>query len=92
MEAPFPAFTDGRPEKEDSWSWGCAHKERKKVEVIEEELQKLMQHSLDGVRVFHTLNCRWVAPLVERARSMWRYNGTSDPNRASLEELPDNDI
>jgi len=38
MEAPFPAFTDGWPEKQKSWSWGCAHIERHKVGVIEEEL------------------------------------------------------
>ena len=38
VEAPFPAFTGERPEKQESWSWGCARKERKKVEVIEEEL------------------------------------------------------
>ena len=38
VEAPFPAFTGGRPEKQDSWSWGCACKEKKKVEIIEEEL------------------------------------------------------
>ena len=51
----FPAFTGGRLEKQDSWSWGCAHKEKHKVGVIEEELQKLVKHGLDGVRVFHTL-------------------------------------
>ena len=64
--APFPAFTGRRPEKQDSWSWGCTHKEKHKVGVIEEELRKLMKHSLDGVRVFHTLyHCR-VMPLAER--------------------------
>jgi len=31
-------FTDGRPEKQDSWSWGYAKKEKHKVGVIEEEL------------------------------------------------------
>ena len=36
--APFPVFTGGMPEKQDSWSWGCARKEKKKVEIIEEEL------------------------------------------------------
>ena len=38
VEVPFPAFTDGRPEKQDSWSWGYSHWEKKKVEIIEEEL------------------------------------------------------
>ena len=66
-EAPFPVFTGGRLEKQDSWSWGCARKEKHKVGVIEEELQKLVKRGLDGVRVFHTLyRCR-VAPLEERA-------------------------
>ena len=37
VEASFPAFTGERLEKQESWSWGCARKERKKVEVIEEE-------------------------------------------------------
>ena len=54
-EALFPTFTGGRTEKQKSWSWGCAHTEKHKVEAIEEELQKLVRHGLDGVRVFHTL-------------------------------------
>jgi len=54
-EAPFLAFTGGRPEKQKSWSWGCALPERHKVGVIEEELWKLVKHGLNGVRVFHTL-------------------------------------
>jgi len=37
-ETPFSTFTSERSEKQESWSWGCARKERKKVEVIEEEL------------------------------------------------------
>ena len=47
VAAPFPAFTSGRPEKQDSWSWDCAHKEKHKVGVIEEELRKLVKHGLD---------------------------------------------
>ena len=82
VEAPFSAFTGGRPEKQDSWSWGCSRRE-KKVEIIKAKLQKLVRHGLDGVRVFHTLyHCR-VAPLVERARLMRKYGGPSDPHRAS---------
>ena len=69
-KAPFPAFTGGRPEKQDSLSWGCSHREKKKVEIIEEELRKLVRRGLDGVRVFHTLYRRWVVPLAERARPM----------------------
>ena len=70
MEASFPAFIGGRPEKQDSWSWGYARKE-KMVEVIEEELRKLVRGGLDGVRVFHTLFRRRVTPLAERTRPMW---------------------
>ena len=40
---PFPAFTGGRPEKWDSWSWGCARTKKHKVGVIEEDLQKLIK-------------------------------------------------
>ena len=57
-------FTGGRPVKQKSWSWGCTHTERHKVEVIEVELPKLIRGGLDGVRVFHTLYRRWVAPLA----------------------------
>ena len=65
-EASFPPFTGRRPKRQESWSWGPASRQKKKVEIIEVELQKLMRHGLDGVRVFHTLfRCR-VAPLVER--------------------------
>ena len=92
MEAPFPLFTGGRLEKQDSWSWGCARKEKKKVEVIEEELWKIIRRGLDGVRVFHTLYRHRVAPLAERSRPMWRYGGLSDPNRASPEELLDDEV
>ena len=92
MEAPFPTFTGGRPEKQDSWSWGCAHKEKKKVEIIEEELWKLVRHSFDRVRVFHTLYSHQVAPLVERAQPMWRYSSSSDPDHASPEELPNDEV
>ena len=68
--APFPVFTGGRPEKQDSWSWGCAKKEKHKVGVIEEELWKLVKRGLNGVRVFHTLYHRRVTPLAERTRPM----------------------
>ena len=85
------AFNGGRPEKQDSWSWGCVHKE-KKVEIIKEELRKIVRHGLDGVRVFHTLYRRQVAPLVERTHPMWTYSGWLDPDRTSPEELPDDKI
>ena len=85
-------FTGGRPVKQKSWSWGCAHTEKHKVGVIEEELQKLIRGGLDGVRVFHTLYRRRVAPLAERTHPMWTYGGRLDPDRMSLEDLPDDEI
>ena len=62
------------------------------MEIIEEELRKLVRRGLDRVRVFHTLYRHWVAPLAERVLPMWRYSGTSDPDRASSEELPDDEV
>ena len=91
-EALFPAFTGGRPEKQKSWSWGCARPERHKVEVIEEELRKLVRSGLDRVQVFHTLFLRWVAPLAERTWPMWMYGGRSDPGDALPEDLPDDEV
>ena len=78
--------------KKKSWSWGCAHTQKHKVGVIEEELRKLIRGSLDGVWVFHTLYRHQVAPLVERTHSMWMYGDWSDPDRASPEELPGDEI
>ena len=92
MEAPFPAFTGGSPERRESWSWGPSHREKKKVEIIETELQKLVRHGLDGVRVFHTRYRHRVAPLAERARPMWKYGSPTDPNHALLEELPNDEV
>ena len=62
------------------------------MEIIEEEMWKLMWHGLDGVWVFHTLYRRRVTPLVERMWLMWMYSGPSDPDRASPEELPDDEV
>jgi len=56
------------------------------------ELQKLVHHGLDGVRVFHTLFPRRVAPLAERTRMMWMYSGLMDPDRASLEEVANDEV
>ena len=90
--APFPVFIDRSPEKKESWSWGCAKKEKHKVGVIEAELRKLMKSGLNGVRVFHTLyHCR-VMPLAERTHPMWMYGARSDPDHVSPDELPDNEI
>ena len=51
-----------------------------------------MQHSLDGLRVFHTFFRHRVAPLVERRWPMWNYLGPIDPDRASLEELMKDEV
>ena len=91
-EAPFPAFTGGTLEKQKSWWWGCPHTERHKVGAIEEELQKLVRRSLDGVRVFHTLYHRRVAPLAERTHPMWTYGGRLDLVHVSPEDLLDDEI
>ena len=62
------------------------------MEIIEAELQKLMRRGLDGVRVFYTLYRHRVAPLAERSWPMWRYDGPSDPDHVSPEELPDDEV
>jgi len=92
VAAPFSVFTGGRPEKRDSWSWGCAHKEKHKVGVIEEELQKLIKRGLNGLRMFHTLYHHRVMPLAERMRPMWLYSGPLDSDRASPEDLLDDEV
>ena len=51
-----------------------------------------MQHGLDGLWVFHTFFHRLVAPLVERTRPMWEYSSPMDPDRASPEELPKDEV
>ena len=44
--------------------WGPSSQQNK-LEVIEAELQKLVQHGLDGLLVFHTFFCRRVLPKDE---------------------------
>jgi len=56
------------------------------------ELQKLVQHSLEGLRVFHTFFHRRVTLLAERRRPMWAYSGPKDPDRASPEELAKDEV
>ena len=51
-----------------------------------------MKHGLDGVRVFHTLYRRRVTTLAERRRPMWLYGGPSELDRASPEDLPDDEV
>ena len=92
VAALFPVFTGGRPEKQDSWSWGLASRQNKKLEFIRVELQKLVRHGLNGVRVFHTFFRHWVTPLVERTWPMWMYTGPMDPDRMSPEELANDEV
>ena len=56
------------------------------------ELQKLVQHGLDGVRVFHTFLHHRVTPLAGRRRPMWMYSGPTDPDLTSLEELAKDEV
>ena len=51
-----------------------------------------MKSSLNGVRVFHTLYHHRVMPLAERVRSMWMYDGLTDPDHTSSEDLPDDEV
>ena len=51
-----------------------------------------MRRGLYEVRVFHTFFRRRVAPLAERTRPMWKFNGPTDPDRASSEELPNDKV
>ena len=84
-------FIGRRLERRESWSWGPASRQNK-LEVIEAERQKLVQHGLDGLQVFHTLFHHRVAPLVERTRPMWEYISLMDPDHASPEELPKDEV
>ena len=51
-----------------------------------------MRQGLDGLWVFHTLFHHRVTPLAERTWPMWLYNGLADPDRASPEELPNDEV
>ena len=86
VEAPFPSFTGRRPERWESWSWGPSSQQNK-LEIIGMELQMLLQHDLDKVRVFHTFFHHRVTPLAERMRPMWLYSSLTNHDRASLVEL-----
>jgi len=51
-----------------------------------------VKRDLNGVRVFHTFFHHRVALLVERMRPMWMYNGPTDLDRASPEELANDEV
>ena len=42
--------------------------------------------------MFHTLFRRRVAPLAERTQPMWKYNGPTNPDHVSSEELPNDEV
>ena len=90
-EASFPPFTGWRSKRQDNWLWGTASQQNK-LEVIEAKLQKLVQHGLDGLRLFHTFFHHRVAPLAERSRPMWMYSDPIDPDRASPKELVQDEV
>jgi len=90
-EEPFPPFTDRRPERRESWSWGPSSWQNK-LEIIGEELQKLVQHGLDGLRVFHTFFHHRVTPLLESKLPMWLYSGPTDPDHATPVELAKDEV
>jgi hypothetical protein len=52
MEVPFPPFTNRRLERRESQSWGPSSRQNK-LRIIEAELQKLLQHGLNRLWVFH---------------------------------------
>ena len=56
------------------------------------ELQKLLQHGLNGLWVFHTFFHHWVTLLVERTRPMLLYSGLTGPDRASPMELAKDEV
>ena len=51
-----------------------------------------VRSGLDRVQVFHTLYRRWVALLMERARPLRKYRGPMNPDHASLEKLPNDEV
>ena len=51
-----------------------------------------MRCGFDEVRVFYTLYHHRIALLAKRTRSMWEYDGRSDPNRVSPEELLEGEV
>ena len=72
-EEAFPAFTRSAPEKQDSWIWGASWSKKNNVGVIEEVLQGLVAHGLDGARVFATIFLRRVRVLSARRGKLWDY-------------------
>ena len=90
-EASFSPFTERWLERRESWSWGPSIQSNK-LEVIKVELQKLVQHDLDGLWVLHIFFYRRVAPLVERRQPMWMYSGPTDLDHASPEELAKDEV
>ena len=51
-----------------------------------------MRRGLDRVRVFHTLFHHRVALLAERTWLMWKYNGPTNPDHVSSEELLNDEV
>ena len=71
--------------------WGPSSWQNK-LGIIEAELQKLLQHGLGVLWVFHTFFHQKVALLGERTQPMWMYTGPTDPDHASSDELASNEV
>ena len=71
--------------------WGPSSWQNK-LGIIEAELQKLLQHGLGVLWVFHTFFHRRVTPMAETTRPMWLYFGPMDPNRALSVELAKDEV
>ena len=84
-------FTSRRPERWESWSWGPSSWWNK-LDIIGDELLNLVQHNLDGMRMFHTFFHHQVTLLAERTRPMWLYSGPMDPDHASSVELAKDEV
>lgn len=71
---------------------GPASYHKNHMEIIEPALRWLMQVGLNGFWVFDTFIRRWIAPLGERARPMWKYSGPSDPDHVLPMNLPGSEV
>jgi hypothetical protein len=63
------------------------------VAFLKAALQKrVTEGGLDRARLVYTFYSHRVIPLAKRTIRMWEYLSYADPNRMSLEEMPDYDV
>ncbi|RLM73906.1 hypothetical protein C2845_PM15G04270 [Panicum miliaceum] len=92
-EAPFPEFHGERPVRDLSWTWGTPTLEKTLAGEIKEIIRECVVKAwLNGVTLFYTMRERQVMPLAERRMPMWLYFGPSDPDRAVVDELPEDEV